>query len=95
MRRAAKIDANHTEIVQALRDAGCEVLSLAVIGKGCPDALIYIPNQHRFVLVEIKDGKKPPSARSLTPDQVRWHLRWPVSVVTSVDEALVLIKRKP
>lgn len=92
MRRAARIDANHTEIVQALRAVGCEVLSLAAIGKGCPDLLLYIPSQHRFVLVEIKDGKKCKSARSLTPDQVRWHVRWPVSVVESTEQALKLLR---
>ena len=40
MRRAGKIDANQPEIVAALRDAGCSVLSLAQLGGGVPDLLI-------------------------------------------------------
>ena len=41
MRRAAKIDDNQAVIVKALRKAGCEVMSLAAIGNGCPDLLVY------------------------------------------------------
>ena len=40
MRRAAKIDANQTEIVKALRQVGASVQSLASTGKGCPDLLV-------------------------------------------------------
>ncbi|HJP47915.1 hypothetical protein [Acinetobacter venetianus] len=40
MRRAAKIDANQTEIVKALRKFGASVQSLASTGKGCPDLLV-------------------------------------------------------
>ena len=33
-----------------------------------------------------KDGAKPPSARRLTPDQIEWHARWPVHVVTAAED---------
>lgn len=91
MRRAAKIDDNQPEIVKALRAHGCDVLSLAAVGNGCPDLLVSRPYYpHHYFLLEVKDGEKPPSARKLTPDQVEFHARWkgPIHIVTSVDEAL-------
>lgn len=74
MRRAAKVDANQPAIVAALREAGATVQSLAAIGDGCPDLLVGY--QGVTLLMEIKDGTKPPSARRLTPDQLAWHGAW-------------------
>lgn len=93
MRRAAKVDANHAEVVDALRAAGCGVLSLAAVGKGCPDLLVHpptYPDCRMAVLMEIKDGAKPPSERKLTKAQVEFHRKWKgwIYTVTSVDEAL-------
>lgn len=94
MRRAARTDANHSEIVDALRDAGCWVLDLSAVGDGCPDLLVHGPtfNWH-FVLLEIKDGSKSPSRRKLTPDQVEFHAgcRGPVVIVKNVTEALAAV----
>lgn len=92
MRLAAKVDANQSEIVRALRRFGCYVQPLHTIGKGCPDLLVG--RGGRTTLLEVKDGAKPPSARSLTPDQVEWIDAWrgaPVFVVSSVDEALHVV----
>ncbi len=61
--------------MDALRAAGCLVLSLAGLGKGVPDLLVGTP-QGDLVLIEVKDGAKPPSARRLTEDQERWHQTW-------------------
>lgn len=74
--------------MQALRKFGAQVLSLAEIGKGCPDLLIF--HRGSLLLVEIKDGRKPPSQRKLTPDQQKFHALWSgaIKVVTSVDEAI-------
>ena len=88
-RHVARVDANHREVVAALRQAGVLVLSLAAIGKGCPDLLICVNN--RLLLVEIKDGKKIPSARRLTPLEADFAARWPVHIVESVDDALELV----
>lgn len=81
-----RTDANHAEIVSALRRCGCSVLSLASIGKGCPDLLVGIGD--RNILLEIKsdDGK-------LTSMQQTWLLAWngPVRVVRNVDDALAAI----
>lgn len=91
MRRAAKVDSNHGGIVKALRDAGCGVLSLAAIGKGCPDLLAHGPlHPWTLHLLEIKDGNRPPSERKLTKDQQEFHAKWKgsIHVVMSPAEAL-------
>lgn len=89
MRRAAKIDANQTEIVKALRQLGCTVQSLAAVGDGVPDLLVGAFGT--TLLMEIKDPKQPPSKRRLKPDQIVWHGKWtggPLSIVTDIDGAV-------
>ena len=85
----SKVDANQGDIVAALRKVGCEVLSLAAVGKGCPDLLVYYGgtcyashNSHLFLL-EVKSAKG-----KLTPDQVEFHRDWPAIVVHNELEAL-------
>jgi Holliday junction resolvase len=88
MRRAARTDNNHEQIVKALRAVGATVQSLAAVGQGVPDLLVGY--QGKNILVEIKDGSKTPSRRKLTDDQVKWHESWnggAVAVVDSVDAA--------
>ncbi len=74
MRRAAKVDRNQPEIVEALRKIGCRVQPLHMVGKGCPD--LMVSKAGRVVLMEVKDGSKPPSARKLTADEQAWHDLW-------------------
>ncbi len=87
-RRAARTDANQTEIVQMLRKIGASVQSLAMVGQGVPDLLVGFRGEN--FLFEIKDGDKPPSKRNLTSDEETWHMRWQgqVQTVNSIDEAL-------
>jgi len=87
MRRAARVDANHVAVVDALRAVGCRVLSLAAVGKGVADLLILDRNG-ALRMFEVKDGAKPPSGRRLTPDQQRFHRAWPVEIVNSPREAV-------
>ena len=90
--RAAKIDANHEAVVLALRLAGATVQSLAGVGNGVPDLLVGYKGQ--TLLLEIKDGFKPPSKRALNEDQLRWHGSWKggaLAVVDSPDAALRMI----
>lgn len=92
MRFRAKVDANHGEIVKALRQAGCSVQSLAQLGKGVPDLLVA---RNGFMwLMEVKDGDKPPSGRKLTEDELSWGSRWkgPVYTVLSVAQAINVIE---
>lgn len=92
MRRAAKIDANQTQVVEALRAAGATVQSLAAVGQGVPDLLVGFQGQ--TLLIEVKNGRKPPSQRQLTEDQLKWHGVWrggPVAIVDGPDAALRML----
>ena len=86
--RAARVDANAPAIVTALRAAGATV-RVIVQGTGLPDLLVGY--EGKTFLLEVKDGKKPPSARKLTPDEQKFFDEWkggPCLIVTSVEEAL-------
>jgi hypothetical protein len=91
VRRAAKVDANHAEIVDALRLIGVSVLSTASLGKGVPD-LVVSDGPTRTLLIEIKDGEKSPSKRKLTEDQEKFAAAWrgQIAKVESVADALKL-----
>ena len=90
MRRAAKIDDNQKEIVEALRKAGRSVQLLHTVGEGCPDLLVGF--QGINYLIEIKWDKK---AR-LTPKQIEFHSRWrgQRAIVTTIDEAILFTAGK-
>lgn len=83
MRRAAKVDRNQAEIVAALRGIGATVQPLHTVGDGCPDLLVGF--RGRNMLIEVKDGLRPPSDRKLTKDQVEWHGGWKGQVATALD----------
>ena len=96
MRRAAKLDSNHAEIVSALCDAGCSVLSLAALGYGAVDILVGY--RQRNVLMEIKRpgiaGKKRGKRQQQTNDkQDKFRANWcgEICVVTCVDDALLVL----
>lgn len=55
MRRRAKVDANHAEIVEAFRRCGWLVMSLAPMGRGVPDLLVQ--RRGLTCLVEVKGPK--------------------------------------
>lgn len=88
MRRAAKIDGTQLDVVSCLREHGCKVLSLAAMAKGVPDLLIS-RDGYGLWLLEVKN----PAGRgtALTPDQVKFHNEWPVTVVTTPEEALAAV----
>jgi hypothetical protein len=93
VRKRARIDQNHAEIVDALRKVGCSVLSLAPMGDGCPDALVGFRGVDQ--LMEIKNGALPASRRVLTADERDFIANWrgrPVIVVNSVSEALAAVR---
>ena len=83
---AKRTDGNHTDIRDAMRDGGAEVEDMSGAGKGFPDTVVYTADG-RLLLVEIKMPKG-----TLTPPQVRFHARFPVHIVRSVEDALELIK---
>lgn len=91
MRRSPKLDANHNDIVKALRSAGASVLSLASIGLGAPDLAVGFRG-HNYLL-EVKNGSLPPSHRRLTTAESTFFQTWRgnVQLVSSIDEALIAI----
>ena len=91
--RAARVDANQPEIVEALRKAGASVECLHAVGKGVPDLLVGYRGS--TVLMEVKDGSKPPSERKLRQNQQEWHTRWKGAkpfVVESIEQALEALR---
>ena len=93
MRHIAKVDANQTSIVLALRTIGASVQHLHMVGQGCPDLLVGYRGQN--ILLEVKDGHKPPSRRILTPDEQAWFDDWrgTAYIVYSPEDAVTLVTR--
>ena len=92
MRRAARTDRNHAEIVAAFRLFGCSVQSLAAVGAGVPDLLVGWRGKN--LLIEVKDGQKTKSQRKLTPAQVKFHWKWYglISVVECADDVRKILE---
>lgn len=90
-RRAARTDANQTEIVDGLRDFGASVFITSQLKKF---ADILVGYKGLNYLMEIKDGKKPPSARKLTPDEEEFHDNWlgQIAIVESLEDAIKVIR---
>ncbi len=88
MRQAAKVDANQTELVAALRKAGASVQSLGQVGGGCPDLLIGFKGKN--LLAEVKDPNQP---RKVNRKQVKWHDEWKgqVTVIETPNDAFRLL----
>lgn len=87
MRRAANLDRNHADIVNALEAIGAKVQSLAPMGRGIPDLLV---GYHQVnVILEVKNEGDPPSRQVLTAAEQKWHATWPgqVSVVYTPQQA--------
>lgn len=96
MRRAARTDQNHADIVKALRRCGYLVHDTSSAGSGFPDLVVGTP-WGSIVLVEVKDGDRPPSERKLKPKQVKFHQMWaarhPVMVALGVQDCFEQLER--
>ena len=79
---AKKVDANQKEIIDALRRIGCEVETISGC-KGMPDLLVSLGS--RLYLLEIKNKE---GENKVSDDQVKFHKRFPVSIVRTTQEAL-------
>lgn len=95
MRRAARRDANEQDIIKAMREAGAYVK--VINDEGLFDLLVsHGPEgKRRTLLIEVKDGAKPPSARRLTDAEQKFHDEWPgadLYIVNSVEEAIALLR---
>ena len=91
-RRAAAVDRNQPEIVDAFRKLGCLVAHTHMVGNGFPDIAVSCGGVPR--LVEIKDGKLSPSARKLTPPEAVFHRDWAgmVWIVESRGDVVWLVR---
>jgi hypothetical protein len=76
-----KRDSNEAPIVAALRAAGCAVQLLHGNTAGVADLLVCC--RGRLYLLEVKAPKG-----KLSPGQTAWHRLFPVTVVTTVEQAL-------
>jgi hypothetical protein len=97
MSRAKKVDANQPEIVDTFRQLGAKVAITSSAGDGFPDLVV----QYRYpdmryglhtLLVEVKDGAKPPSKRKLTPDQVKFHAIFNCHIVETIKDVYELLE---
>ncbi len=88
MRRCGKKDANHKEIVDALRAVGASILDTSALGSGMPDLVVGY-RQENF-LIEIKNPKNKYGRKGLNDLQKEWVAKWsaPVHVVRNINEAL-------
>lgn len=88
-----RTDTNQKQIVDVLRSMGCSVFVLSKVGHGCPDLMAGTSGIN--ILIEVKDGTKPPSQRKLTADEQKFHDEWQgwVTIVKSVTEAIDLVNR--
>lgn len=88
MVRAKRTDANQKIIVEMFRKLGFSVFVSSSIGHGFPD--IVCGKNGINLLVEIKDGDKPPSARKLTEEEEKFRESWngQYCVVTCVEEVM-------
>lgn len=73
MRTRARVDANHAQVVQALRSCGWTVIDTSRLGGGFPD--LVAARAGRIELIEVKDGKKPLSRQVCTRAELKMYDR--------------------
>lgn len=80
---ACKVDANHAEVVAALRAAGASVIDTSRLGKGVPDLIVGF--REITLLMEIKNPKTQYGRRGLNKNQRVWAETWQGGAVAVVD----------
>lgn len=80
--RARKVDDNQQMVVKQLRGIGASVAITSMLGQGFPDFVVGY--RKRNFLIELKDERKSPSARKLTPDEIEWHKEWKGQINTCI-----------
>lgn len=93
IRRAAKIDENQPALVELIRAMGVSVAITSAAHDGFTDLVIGFGGV--TVLVEVKDGSKPPARRKLTPQQVTFHgsFKGAITVIENEQQAVELVNR--
>ena len=88
MAYSKRTDANQSEIVKTLREAGADVYDLSKVGKGIPDLLVTFNGE--TILMEVKRDAKA----KFTAEQLKFIAKWkggPLSRVDSPESALRVI----
>lgn len=91
MAYARRRDGNHGAIKDVFEALDCSILDIASAPVGFDLVVGY---KTQAILVEVKNGELPPSARKLTPNEHSAHLNWrgPKAIVTSNHEAILVAK---
>jgi len=95
MRRAARVDANQPEIVQALRNIGCVVIIVSQLKNAFDILVAYRGKLH---VMEIKDGSKTASQKQLTLGEISCkkaleNVGVQYNVVESVSDAIKIVTK--
>lgn len=91
-RYACKVDANHREIVEAMKAVGASIIDTSTLGQGMPDLIVGFHG--KTILMEIKNPKTQYGRKGLNVNQRKWAEGWtggPLSIVDSVDAALRML----
>jgi len=91
MRRKARVDANQKGIRDAFLAMGCSVADTSRLGEGFPDLVIGCSGVN--LLIEVKDGDKPPSARKLTDSEAKFMQGWlgQYTIIETEDQVIELV----
>lgn len=92
-RRAARVDANQPEIVDAFRKLGCSVLIISQL-KRCCDLMVASGQTKKAAAIEVKDGSLPKSKRQLTEGEMDFMHSWKglYFIVESLDDVARVVK---
>jgi Holliday junction resolvase len=88
VRRAARVDNNHAEIVSEFKRLGVSVIDLSRVGGGVPDLCVGVAKE--TALVEVKKNAKA----KFTPDQLDFMTWWngrPVYRVNCIEDAQYVV----
>lgn len=84
MRARGKVDSNHSQIRDALRQVGVTVIDLSSVGDGCPDLAACFRGV--WTMLEVKGWRG-----KLTDDQKVLHALCNIAVVRSEAEAFAAV----
>lgn len=87
MKYGARKDANHDDVVKAIRETAI-VYDLSALGRGVPDGLAWICGS--WQLFDVKNPKTSYGKKGLNEIQKKWISQWqggPVYLIYTEDEA--------
>lgn len=93
MRRAARVDGNHKEIVAALTPIVGSLINTSGLGRGFPD--LVIGHCGTTLCMEVKNPATQYGRKGLNERQASWRDNWhggPYAVVDSVEAAIRAVR---